>query len=66
MVIPNKSGWLVGDMNTKAMIKELNSILKSDHTNHLRETTRENAQILFNEKKVADNYVECFNHSLSK
>ena len=66
MVIPNKSGWLVGDMNTKAMIKELNSILKSDHTNHLRETTRENAQVLFNEKKVADNYVECFNHSLSK
>jgi len=66
MIIPNKSGWLVRDMNTKAMIKELNSILKSDQTNHLRETTRENAQFLFNEKKVADNYIECFNHSLSK
>jgi glycosyltransferase involved in cell wall biosynthesis len=51
MVIPNKSGWLVGDMNTKAMIKELNSILKSDHTNHLRETTRENAQFCLMKKR---------------
>lgn len=66
MVIPNKSGWLVGDMNTKAMIKRLNSILQSNQTNHLRETTKEIAQVLFNEKKVADNYIECFNHSLSK
>ena len=66
MIIPNKSGWLVGDMNTMAMIKELNSILKSNQTNHLRETTRENAKVLFNEKKVADNYTEGFNHSLSK
>ena len=66
MVIPNKSGWLVGDMNTKAMIKGLNSILQSNQTNHLRETTKEIAQVLFNEKKVADNYIECFNHSLSK
>jgi len=66
MVIPGKSGWLVGDMNTKAMIKELNSILKSDHTNQLRETTRENAQVLFNEKKVADNYFEVFKDSLSQ
>ena len=66
MVIPNKSGWLVEEMNTKAMIKELNSILKSDQTNYFRETTRENAQVLFNEKKVADNYIEFFKHSLSQ
>ena len=66
MVIPNKSGWLVGDMNTKAMIKELNSILQSNQTNHLRETTKENAQVLFNEEKVADDYFKAFKHALGE
>ena len=66
MVIPDKSGWLVGDMNTKAMIKELNAILQSNHINHLRETTKENAQVLFNVEKVADDYFKAFKHALSE
>jgi glycosyltransferase involved in cell wall biosynthesis len=66
MVIPDKSGWLVGDMNANTMIKELNSVLQSKQTNELRKSTKETALRSFNEKKVADDYFEAFNQSLSK
>jgi glycosyltransferase involved in cell wall biosynthesis len=66
MVIPDKSGWLVGDMNANTMIKELNSVLQSKQTNELRKSTKETALKSFNEKKVADDYFEAFNQSLSK
>lgn len=65
MVIPDKSGWLVGDMNANTMIKELNSVLQSKQTNELRKSTKETALKSFNEKKVADDYFEAFNQSLS-
>ena len=65
MVIPDKSGWLVGDMNANTMIKELNSVLQSKQTNELRKSTKETALNSFNEKKVANDYFEAFNQSLS-
>ena len=65
MVVPDKSGWLVEDLNTDAMIKELNSVLQSKQANNLRQSTKETAHKLFNEKKVADDYFKVFNHSLS-
>ena len=66
MVVPDKSGWLVEEMNSKAMIKQLNSVLQSKQAYELRESSKETAHKLFNEKKVADDYFKAFKHALSK
>jgi glycosyltransferase involved in cell wall biosynthesis len=66
MVIPEKSGWLVEEMSSNAMIKKLKSVAQSKQAYELTQSTKETAHKLFNEDKVADNYIECFNHSLSK
>ena len=61
MVAPEKSGWLVRDMNANSIIKKLNSVLQTKATNELRQSTKEIAQKLFDERKVADDYIEAFN-----
>ena len=61
MVIPQKSGWLAGDMNADSIIKKLNSVLQTKPTDELRHSTKEIALNLFNEQKVADDYIEAFN-----
>ena len=66
MVLPDKSGWLVKEMNSNAMIKKLNSVLQSKQANQLRQSTKETALKLFNEEKVADDYFEVFKDSLSQ
>ncbi len=66
MVIVEKSGWLVQEMNSRAMIKKLNSVLQSKQANDLRQSTKETAESLFNEKKVADDYFKAFKHALSE
>ena len=66
MVIHQKSGWLVEEMNTNAMIKKLNSVLQTKQAYDLRQSTKETSESLFNEKKVADDYFKAFKHSLSK
>lgn len=66
MVIFGKSGWLVKEMNSNAMIEQLNSILQSKQAYELRESTKETARKLFNEEKVADDYFKAFKESLSE
>jgi len=66
MVIHQKSGWLVEEMNTNAMIKKLNSVLQTKQAYDLRQSTKETSESLFNEKKVADDYFKAFKHALSK
>jgi glycosyltransferase involved in cell wall biosynthesis len=66
MVIQQKSGWLVEEMNANAMIKKLNSVLQSKQAYDLRQSTKETSECLFNEIKVADEYFKAFKHSLSK
>jgi glycosyltransferase involved in cell wall biosynthesis len=66
MVFPDKSGWLVEEMNSNAMIKKLNSILQSKQAYELRQSTIETARKLFIEEKVADDYLKSFKDSLSK
>jgi glycosyltransferase involved in cell wall biosynthesis len=61
MVVPEKSGWLVRDMNANSIIKKLNSVLQTKATNEFRQSTKEIAQKLFDERKVADDYIEAFN-----
>jgi len=53
---------LVEGMNAGSMVKELKSVLQSKLANDLRQLTLETAQILFNEEKVADDYIKVFNH----
>jgi len=66
MVVPGKSGWLVKEMNSNAMIKKLKSVLQSKQANELRQSTKETARKLFNEEKVADGYFKAFKESLSE
>jgi glycosyltransferase involved in cell wall biosynthesis len=66
MVVPDKSGWLVEEMNSNAMIKKLNSVLQSKQADELRQSTQETARKLFNEEKVADGYFKAFKESLSE
>ena len=60
MVVPGKSGWLVKEMNSKAIIKKLNSVLQSKQAYELRQSTKETAHKLFNEEKVAVDYFKSF------
>jgi hypothetical protein len=66
MVFPNRSGWLVEEMNSKAMIEHLNSVLQSKQGYELRQSTKETAFKLFNEAKVTDDYFKSFKHALSE
>ena len=66
MVIPDKSGWLVEEMNSNAMIKKLKSVAQSKQAYELTQSTKETAHKLFNEDKVADDYFEVFKDSLSQ
>ena len=65
MVIPQKSGWLAANMKSSSIIKELNSVLKTKPNNEFRQSTKETAQGLFSEQKVAVDYIKTFNHSLN-
>jgi glycosyltransferase involved in cell wall biosynthesis len=66
MVVPDKSGWLVEEVNSNAMIEKLVSVLQSKQANELKQSTKEIAHKLFNEIKVADDYYKAFKQSLSK
>ena len=66
MVFPDKSGWLVDEMNSNAMIVKLNSILQSKQAYELRQSTIETARKLFIEEKVADDYLKSFKDSLTE
>lgn len=66
MVIPDKSGWLVEEMNSNAMIKKLKSVAQSKQAYELRQSTKETARKLFNEDKVADDYFNAFKLALSE
>ncbi len=60
MVVPDKSGWLVEEMIPNAIIEQLKTAVKSKQANDLRQSTKETAKSLFNEKKVADDYFKVF------
>jgi glycosyltransferase involved in cell wall biosynthesis len=60
MVVPDKSGWLVEEVNSKAMIEQLVSVLQSKQSNKLSQSTKETAHKLFNEEKVAGDYFKSF------
>ena len=66
MVVPDKSGWLVKEMNSDAMIKQLKSVAQSKQADELRQYTKETARKLFNEEIVADGYYKVFKHALSE
>ena len=66
MVIPNKTGWLVDEMNSNAMIKKLNSVLEYKQANEFRQSTKETALKMFSEEKVAYDYFKAFKHALSE
>lgn len=61
MVIRQKSGWLVKEINSESMIKELHAITKSRDFENLRESTRDTASNLFDSKQIAQRYLDHFN-----
>ena len=66
MVIPNKTGWLVEEINPSTIIKKLKSVTQSKQFKELTQSTKETAMELFNEEKVADDYFKIFKHALSE
>lgn len=60
MVKPQKSGWLIEEINSESMVRELGSIVKSKAYENLRESTRQTALELFNHKEIAQSYQNHF------
>lgn len=63
MVKPEKSGWLVDNIDAKAMIAKLDAILVSRSCDCLRESTKSHAKSLFDSASVGKSYLEHF-HSM--
>ena len=66
MVIPEKSGWLVEDIETEPMIEKLNTIISDESYRNLRESTGEIGLRLFDSKKIGNSYLECFEQTISR
>ena len=60
MVIPQKSGWIVKEINSMAMIKEIQKITTSRDFLNLRESTRNCAANLFDSEQIAQKYINHF------
>ena len=60
MVIPQKSGWIVKEINSIAMIKEIQKITTSKDFLNLRESTRNCAANLFDSEQIAQKYLNHF------
>jgi len=58
MVIPDKSGWLVPEINAQLMALELHSIIKTKSYKNLRNSTKEIAEQLFAPKEIGKQYLE--------
>ena len=66
MVIPEKSGWLVEDIETEPMIEKLNTIISDESYRNLRKSTGEIGLRLFDSKKIGNSYLECFEQTISR
>jgi glycosyltransferase involved in cell wall biosynthesis len=60
MVVPQKSGWLVDEINSERMITKLGDVIKSNSFNQLRRSTKESAHKLFNCGSIGNKYLEIF------
>ena len=60
MVIPQKSGWIVKEINSIAMITEIQKITTSRDFLNLRESTRNCASNLFDSEQIAQKYLNHF------
>ena len=60
MVVPQKSGWLVDEINAGRMITKLGDVIKSNSFNQLRNSTKESAHKLFNGGSIGNKYLEIF------
>ena len=60
MVKQQKSGWLIEEINSESMVRELGSIVKSKAYENLRESTRQTALELFHHEEIAQSYQNHF------
>ena len=60
MVKQQKSGWLIEEINSESMVRELGSIVKSKAYENLRESTRQTALELFHHKEIVQSYQNHF------
>jgi len=65
MVIPDKSGWLVPEINAQLMALELHSIIKTKSYKNLRNSTKEIAEQLFAPKEIGKQYMELIQEIVS-
>ena len=62
MVVPQKSGWLVDEINAGRMITKLGDVIKSNSFNQLRNSTKESAHKLFNGGSIGNNILKFLDH----
>lgn len=60
MVVPQKSGWLVHEINSEKMITMLSNIIKLNSFNQLRSSTKESAHNLFYSVDIGKKYLAIF------
>jgi glycosyltransferase involved in cell wall biosynthesis len=60
MVVPQKSGWLVDEINSERMLTKLRDVIKSNSFNQLRRSTKESAHKLFNCGSIGNKFLEIF------
>ena len=60
MVIPNKSGWLINEVEAQTMLEMLEIIIADESFLTIRKSTREIGVSLFNSKKIGISYLNHF------
>jgi len=58
MVVPQKSGWIVDEINSERMITKLGDLIKSNSFNQIRESTRKVARVLFESTRIGKQYLK--------
>ena len=60
MVIPDKSGWLINEVEAQTMLKMLEIIIADESFLTIRKSTRETGLSLFDSKKIGISYLNHF------
>ena len=64
MIVPDKSGWLVDKICNELLVEKLLSILTLQKYKNIRTSVKQHARNLFDQKLIANQYLDIFNSNL--
>mgnify|MGYP001163517080 CR=1 FL=1 len=64
MIVPDKSGWLVDKICNELLVEKLLSILALQKYKDIRTSVKQHARNLFDQKLIANQYLDIFNSNL--